>query len=334
MSELDFAQASWLWLLSVSLLLLVAFHVWRQRRLTRLSSIGSPELLQMLVPNPRKLWFFSIPFSLALAALVVGLARPKYGEESSEEQQGGVDLCVAFDLSKSMYAQDIAPTRLARARSEVDDLLERVRASRVCIVAFAGSADVYPLTSDREAVRFYLRDLSPEDMPIGGTAIAAALRAAKRALLPEEKPADGVVLPKSVLLITDGEETAGGNPLEAASELAALGVRVFALGIGGKNPEPIPSYQEGQMVGYQRDGEARSALDETTLRQITERTQGRYASLEEGTSGILAELRQDGQQYLESRKRSTRAERFALCFTAAFFFLCLEIFLATRKEKS
>jgi Ca-activated chloride channel homolog len=337
MSGLDFVHGEYWGLLLLPLLYVAARLLARRLDLSRQARAAELAQLRRLLPiDLSKKLFWSIGILAVALVLVFGaLMRPRYGQEPIDVVSGGVDLCIAFDLSKSMYAQDVTPSRLVRARSEVDDILARLRSGRVCAVAFAGTADVYPLTLDRDAVRFYLRDLVPEDMPTGGTALADAIMASTRALVADDESllARGVARPpKAILLITDGEDTTGGDVLQAAQAAQEKGITIFSMGVGSKSAEPIPEMKEGKMVGYQQNGEARTALDETTLRRVAEATNGRYVTLTEGFNTIDAALRSMGEGFLNEQVKQSRAERYAWLLIPAALLLLLEIWVSRRKK--
>lgn len=337
MSDFNLARPEYL-----SLLLVPAFYLaltlgvgyLRRRRLAAVSEWA--QFIRLLPEGYRRRSLWSgLFFALALVLIVLGLARPRYGREAIAEVSGGVDLCIAFDLSRSMYAQDVPPNRLVRARSEVDELLEKFRGGRICTVVFAGTADVYPLTSDRDAVRFFLRDLVPEDMPVGGTSLSRALLAGVRALTADDenfKAKELVRPPKAILLVTDGEETAGGDMEEALQAAREAGVKVFTLGVGGKTPEPIPEIRDGKMVGYYKDGEARTSLDEEMLRRLAEETGGRYVPLEQGLGPVRTDLYAMGEGFWEEQERQALAERYGWLFVPAALLLLAEIFISRRRR--
>ena len=337
MRELDFVNDQYWWLSLLPLLYVAARLLARRADLQRQSRAAELAQLRRLMPadlSAKLAWSLGI-LAAALLLLFGAVLRPRYGQEPLDVVSGGVDLCIAFDLSKSMYAQDIAPSRLIRARSEVDDILSRLRSGRICAVTFAGTTDVYPLTLDREAVRLYLRDLVPEDMPTGGTALADAIVAATRALVADDQSLQERGLarpPKAILLLTDGEDTTGGDVLKAAQAAHEKGITIFSMGVGSKYAEPIPEMKEGKMVGYQQNGEARTALDEATLRRVAEATNGRYVTLTEGFSSIDSALRSMGAGFVEEQAKQSRAERYAWLLIPAALLLLLEIWVSRRKK--
>src|SRR5207244_138924 len=162
---------------------------------------------------------------LAVACLILALARPQWGFDWEETKQRGLDIVVAIDTSKSMLAEDIAPNRLARAKLAALDLMQQARSDRLGLVAFAGSAFLQcPLTVDDAAFRQSVEALDVNTIPQGGTAIAEAIETALTAF----KEGDNY---KTLVLITDGEDHDSGA-LEAAKKAADGGLKIFTIGIG------------------------------------------------------------------------------------------------------
>jgi Ca-activated chloride channel homolog len=333
---------SLLWLLAVVplgvALLLVA---WRnRRRATR--RFGNPDTLATLVTGQPTRWRVArgVVLLLGLALLVLALAGPQYGSHTRMLHRKGLDVVIALDFSKSMLARDVRPNRIERAKAEVGRLFAELEGSRVGLVAFAGDTMEFPMTVDYRAVHLFLRDLGPHDMPVGGTAIARALIASKRLLERSregQEPTDPATLPDQVvLLMTDGEDHEG-DPVAAAEELASAGIRVYAIGIGSRTGEPIPTHApDGTWTGYLRDQDGQvitSALtpdNEQTLQRVAQVTGGKYLHAPKGTVGVeqvRAELVRLRHQQQESRKVTVQEPRYALLLLPAFLFLVLEALL-------
>ncbi|MCA1664606.1 MAG: VWA domain-containing protein, partial [Myxococcales bacterium] len=201
----------------------------------------------------------------------------------------GLDLVVALDFSKSMLARDIYPTRLDRAKAELGRFIDSLQGDRVGLVAFAGETMAYPLTVDYEAAKLFWRDLTPDDMPVGGTDLGKAITVATEELK-SVRAREGKKRPAQViLLITDGEDTEGKG-LDAAHKAAALGIKIFTLGIGSNDKPPVPLYDEdGKQHGYVTDeaGEpVRVGIDAASLQQMAAVTGGEYVSLDPRRFGV------------------------------------------------
>ena len=278
---------------------------------------------------------------LGLVLVVMALAGPQYGSRTRVLRQRGIDVVVALDFSKSMLARDVSPNRSERAKVEITRFIEELGGDRVGVVAFAGETMQFPLTTDYAAVQLFLRDLTPLDMPVGGTAIGRALVSAGRLLERSSRPPEGVTEAewtdtrpaRVVVLMTDGEDHEG-EPVQAARDLAAAGVKIFVVGIGSRTGEPIPTYSEdGTWTGYMRDNDgnvvttALTAENEVQLQAIAEATGGRYLRAEAGGVGVdqvAREIRTLQQGERESRRVTVHENRYALALLPAFLLLVLE----------
>ena len=207
---------------------------------------GQRATLEPLIVGRARWWrvFRAALMAAGVALLILAFAGPQYGSRTRVLRKRGIDVVIALDFSKSMLAQDVHPSRIKRAKAELERLLTDLDGDRVGLVAFAGDAMAFPMTVDYSAVRLFLRDLGPMDMPVGGTAIGKALIASKRLIeSSNERRGEEAAAPtrsRVVILLTDGEDHEG-DPIAAAEELQAAGIRVYAVGIGSGSGEPIPS---------------------------------------------------------------------------------------------
>lgn len=334
---------SLLWLLSaVPMLALLPVAAWllRQRATAR---FGDPEVARSLTAGRSGPWRATraVLWVVALTFAILALAGPQLGSRTRILHKRGIDIVVALDFSKSMLARDVRPSRIERSKAEVTRLIGELEGDRVGIVAFAGETMEFPMTTDYRALSLFFRDLGPNDMPVGGTAIARALIASKRLMERADRrasraSADAPRRTRVVILMTDGEDHEG-DPVAAARELAAAGVRVYAVGIGSSTGEPIPTYApDGTWTGYLRDEQnnvittALTEQNEQQLRQIAEATGGRYVRAGRGQVGVdqvRAELRQLQQHENEARRVTIHEARYALALLPAFLLLVLESLL-------
>lgn len=336
---MSWADPQALWLLGLLPLAAAAlwWHARRRRRATDM--FGQAGTLGPLIAG-RAQWWRVTRVTLALigvALVIVAFAGPQYGSRTRVLRKRGIDVVIALDFSKSMLAQDVHPSRIKRAKGELELLLNDLDGDRVGLVAFAGDAMAFPMTVDYSAVRLFLRDLGPMDMPVGGTAIGKALIASKRLIESSNargnEEASAAARSRVVLLLTDGEDHEG-DPLAAAEELSEAGIKVYAVGIGSSSGEPIPSYTaDGTLVGHLKDSDGRlvmsslSAENEDTLKEIASMTGGEYVRAEEGTVGVL-QIRRELAKLQASERKARRVtvheNRFALVLLPAFLLIVLE----------
>jgi Ca-activated chloride channel family protein len=267
-----------------------------------------------------------------LALMILALAGPRWGSRYQEVSQKGVDIMLAVDVSSSMLVGDVRPSRLERARREVQDFLQVVAGDRVGLVAFAGAAFVQcPLTLDYGALSMFLEALKPDLIPVPGTDLGAALDAALSAFDPATET------DRVIVLITDGEDNEGAG-LKSAERAARAGVKIFIFGIGDPAGGPVPEAQ-GQ-GGFKKDAGGRmvmSRLDESGLKRIAEVTGGTYVRSTTGDpdldllyySGIKMKTE---ASVLKSGKIKVYEERFVVFVLAAFVLLLLEAMIGERKR--
>ncbi len=241
-----------------------------QRRITRRVTIGRRAMRLVLL-------------FATLVLGIVALMRPQTpGGTETLDRSVKADILVALDVSRSMLAEDAAPNRLARAKAEVVEFIERVEGQRVGLIAFAGRASVLsPLTSDYGYFRLVLRDAGPGSAARGGTRIGDAIRKAVAAFGPNRGT------PRILVLITDGEDH-DSFPMDAADEAVAAGIRIVTIGFGSETGSEIPITDPAtgaRSLVTDADGAiVRSRLDGATLREIALQSEGIYVPA--GTSAV------------------------------------------------
>ncbi len=226
---------------------------------------------------------------VAMLLVFVALARPEFGSGTRIIPATNLDVVIVLDYSKSMYARDIVPSRISRAKAEVARLIQDLPGARFGAVAFAGEPMSFPLTSDGAAVAQFFRQLEPNDMPVGGTATARALERGREIFARDPKSKDHV---RVMVLVTDGEDLEG-DPVKVAQDCQAEGTRIDVVQIGGRAPEVIPEYSpEGKLTGLRRDDDGKplttqlSAEGESQLAKVAETTGGTIVRAEHGDTGI------------------------------------------------
>lgn len=270
-----------LWL--IPLLALVRFVTWRQRKV-KLRRFGDPALLKDMMPDVSK-YRPSVKFWLmnaALAVLIVMLARPQMGSKISHEKRNGIEAIICMDISNSMLAEDVAPSRLDKSKMLVENMVDHFTNDKIGLVVFAGDAFVQlPITSDYVSAKMFLQNISPSLIQTQGTDIARAIDVAMHSFTKQDK------VGRAIIVITDGEDHEGGA--EAAAKAARkAGVNVFILGVGSPKGAPIP------MGGgdYMKDSSGQtvmSALNEQICKQIAQAGSGTYIHVD-NTSDAQEEL--------------------------------------------
>lgn len=286
-----FGDPAWLWsLILVPALAALLFYAALARK-KAIERFGTPALVTALRDgSPAALRVTRAVLSLsAVALLCFAMARPQHGSRTEVVSRRGIDVVVCLDVSKSMLARDVQPSRVERAKAELQRLLEEEPGDRVGVVLFAGETMEYPLTTDHEAALRFFRDVRPWEFPVQGTSIGRAITAAHELFSRDPLAARRS---KVILLVTDGEDL-DGDPVEAARRAAGDGIKVFIDAIGSALPEPIPAYTpDGRPAGYERDSSGNikhtqfTPAMETQLQSVAREGNGMYFRPRHGEVGI------------------------------------------------
>lgn len=326
-----FQNPQYLWLMLIIAALAVIFAVTEIIRRRRLKKIGDANLVGMLIPEAsldRKIAKL-IMVCLAIACIIVGLARPQFGSKLSEVTLKGVEIVTALDVSNSMLAEDVKPNRLGNAKMFIERILGKLNGNRLGMVIFAGDAFVQmPITTDVRSARLYLSSTSTNDISVQGTDIAKALTLAARSFSSSDDAS------KVIILMTDGENHEE-DAIEVAKSLKEQGIIVMTVGFGSPSGVPIPN-KNGSGYMKDRDGNTvMTKLDEQTLVEIAKITGGIYVRATNSSSSsdaILSELNNLQQSETTKQIYSEYDERFQYFVFAALILLVLEVFLLERKN--
>jgi Ca-activated chloride channel family protein len=327
-----FAESLWLFGVLAALALGVVMAlggVLGQRAVRRFGE--TPVVTALFTARPggrRALKAVLIVLSLCLAFF--SLAAPQYGRGTRVLPATNLDVVVVLDYSKSMYARDVPPSRIERAKAEVGRLISDLPGARFGAVAFAGEGIEFPLTSDGAAIAQFFRQLSPNDMPVGGTAIARALEQARELLNRDPLSREHE---RIIVLVTDGEDLEG-DPVAVAQAVARDEITIHVVQVGGRTPEPIPEVNEnGEVLGYRKnaDGEtlttSLSAAGEEVLAKVAESTSGLIVRSQKGETGIPAiaeRLRRLMTEELSERVETVYADVYAYPLALALVLLVVE----------
>ena len=268
---LRFEDPIYLWMLFIiPILVLMRFIVWRKRK-RNLRKFGDPSLLKEMMPDVSK-YRPTIKFCLLLSAitiLIFMIARPQVGSKISHEKREGIEVLIALDISNSMMAQDVIPSRLEKSKLLIEDLVDHFTNDKVGLVVFAGDAFVQlPITNDYVSAKMFLQNINPSLITTQGTDLARAISLSQSCFTQREH------IGRAIIVITDGEDHEGGA-LEAAREAYKKGINVFILGVGTSKGAPIPDGNGG----YLKDNSGQtvlSALNEQMCQQVAKAGNGVY----------------------------------------------------------
>ena len=317
------------WALPVCFLILL-FGM--KKRAKILSRFASKQGLSAIAPDAdtKRRWIRAGLVLLCMVLTTIALSGPQYGYKWETIERKGIDIMVALDCSKSMLAKDISPNRIERAKREIYDLLDMLQGDRIGLVAFSGTAFLQcPLTLDYHAFHIFLESLSPDSMPVGGTDIPGAVNAAMSGF--QKKSASK----KAIILITDGESTTG-DPIKAAREAQKDGIKIFCIGVGGKEGVPVPD----EHGGFKKDTSGNivlTRLDEKTLKKMALITSGTYVHSIAGDMDLDTIYKKDIRGTMElttlsSNRKQIWEDRYQWFLAPAILALFIELFISERKK--
>jgi Ca-activated chloride channel family protein len=325
-----FEDPIYLFLLAVIPLLAALRWLMVYQQKKRLRRFGDPELVKELMPDVsrfRPMVKFGI-LLLALALLIVMLARPQFGTKISREKRTGIETIIAMDISNSMLAEDVTPSRLDRSKMMVENLVDNFTNDKIGLVVFAGDAFIQlPITSDYVSAKMFLSSIAPSMIATQGTDIATAISMASHSFTQQEG------IGKAIIVITDGEDHEGGA-IDAAKEAKDRGHHVYVLGVGSPKGAPIPT-GNGDYMKDNTGQTVMTGLNEEMCRQIAEAGGGAYIHVENNSSAqekLDEELGKLAKKETETTIYSEYDEQFQAVGILALLLLILEACLLDVKN--
>lgn len=330
-----FEHTQFLWFLVIIPLTILVAIIHRSWRKKALRNLGDQRLVELLLPNyaPKMKTVKVVLLCFALLFLVVGLANLQFGSKLEEVKSKGVDIMIALDISNSMLAEDIAPSRLEFAKREIDHLVGKLHNDRLGVVVFAGDAMVQlPITTDYSAVKLFLKNINTNIIAKQGTAIGTALELASESF-DYDSPTQ-----KAIIVITDGENHED-DAVKMTKEISDEGVIIHTIGMGSQNGGPIPVYRHGKQVAHRTDKEGNtviSKLNEQMLKEIAQEGKGIYVRASSANSGLNYVMNEiDGMEKTEFDSMVIRnyKSRFQLfLFISLAFFVLREVLPDSKKS--
>jgi len=306
--------------------------IWKKRALLR---FGAWTILQRLLPGISRSRVIAkfILLMLGYGFLIIGIANPQIGSKLVEGERKGIDIMIALDVSNSMLAEDIKPSRLEMSKQAISKLIDNLGNDRLGIVIFAGNAYMQlPITTDYSAAKMFLTSIDTKIVPTQGTAIGEAIELSVGAF-------DDETHSRAIIIISDGENHED-DALDAAKKASEKGIIVYTVGMGLPEGAPIPDYNKyNQMVGYKKDRAGSTVvtkLNESMLQQIASAGKGVYVRANNSQSGlktILEEINKLEKTKFESRMFSDYEDRFQYFIAVSLILLILELLIFERKSK-
>lgn len=334
---MTFANPHVLFALGLLPLLVLSFVVAERGRRRHLEAmVGNLDGPAVMGAGFERRLLYMMALVMAVALLVLAAARPQWGTKLEQVQSRGIDILIAVDVSESMRATDVSPSRMAKARQQVDKFLNLLEGDRVGLIAFAGSAYTYcPLTVDYSAIRLFLNSLEPGAIADGGTNIPAAVQKAIEVFDRSESSASRILV-----VFSDGENHEA-DPVPIVKEAVSKGISVYTIGIGNisKAGARIPLEDETGNLTYkldQQDNLVITKLDEATLQAIAKEGGGQYYRVSEaGTElvEIYKKLTAQEEAEFSSRVFHQKEDRYQIPLVVGLFFFLLAHSLGNRSFK-
>lgn len=326
-----FADYKYLYLLLLIPVFLLGYALLRWLRKRRVKAFGEEELVNALMPSRSrsKGWVRMVLFCLGFLFFVLGLARPQTGAKLSERKTKGAEIIVALDVSNSMLAQDYSPNRLERAKLAISRLTDLLQDDRIGLVIFAGTSFVQlPVTTDYVSAKMFLGNIDTGSIPIQGTAIGDAIRLSIKSFSAQSEKS------RVIIVISDGENHED-DPVAAAKDAAEFGIKVYTIGVGSADGQPIP-VEGGSLLRDQKGEIVVTKLDEKTLREIARAGNGAYihAGNEEfGLNPIVQDIRRLEDEEFGSIVFEEYDEQYMYFFGIALLLFVIEMLIGERKPR-
>jgi len=331
----QFSNQEYLYALALIPLFTVLFVLVLLVRKKRLQRFGDMELVNRLMPDAstRKPAAKFILLMIAYTFVVLGVAGPRFGTKLQETKRTGVEIIIALDVSNSMMAEDIQPNRLERAKQAVSRLIDRLGDNKIGLIVFAGEAYTQlPITADYVSAKMFLSTISPDIVPVQGTAIGTAVNLAVNSFSPASEAG------KAIIVITDGENHED-NPVQAAEEAVKRGINVYTIGVGSTQGTPIPVRTASGQRDFMKDRAGNTVmtrLDEKTLQEMAVAGKGIYVratTANMGLNNVYDEINKLEKSEYEALIYTDFAEMFQWAFGAALVFLLAELLISNRKNR-
>lgn len=326
-----FENPAFLYLLIIIPVIIVIRLLEMRKRKLKLKKFGDLSLLKQLMPDvssSRKSLKFWLMVA-ALALLIVMLARPQMGTKISQEKRKGIEVIISLDISNSMRAEDVVPSRLDKSKMLVENMVDNFTNDKVGLVVFAGDAFIQlPITSDYVSAKMFLQNTDPSLIATQGTDLAGAIELSSKSFTQQDK------VGRAILIITDGEDHEGGA-IEAAEKARKNGIRVFVLGVGSTKGSPVPDGNGGYMKDNSGQ-EVISALNEEMCKQVAQAGGGAYIHVDNTSLAqrqLNDELTKLQKGDISSVVYSEYDEQFQAVGILVLILLIIEMLILERKNQ-
>ncbi|MEP7168423.1 MAG: VWA domain-containing protein [Bacteroidota bacterium] len=319
-------------LIPVFIIIFFLMMRWKKKALSR---FGEPLLITELFPDASVTRPY-IRFLFLLSAcifFIFGICGPQIGTKLEEVKRKGVDIVIALDVSNSMNAEDIRPTRLERAKQAIYRLIDKMQGDRIGLIVFAGQAYVQlPITTDYGAAKLFLQTVNSDIVPTQGTAIGSAIDLGVQSI------GDSIIKNTAIIVITDGENHED-DALEAAKEAAKKGIIVHTIGMGSPEGSPIPVYHGSVRSGFIQDETGNTVvtkLDPDLLQSVADAGKGKFvraSNNDDGLELIMKEINSMEKKEFGTKMFTDYEDQYQYFLGAALLLLLFEFLMSEKKSK-
>lgn len=333
---LRFEHIQLLWALMAIPAFTVLYILFRVKRTNNLRKFGDLDLVAKLHPDTSRFKSLSkfILLSLAFALLVIGAANPQIGNKLEKVDRAGIEIMVVLDISNSMNAQDIKPSRLERAKQAITKLIDKLLSDKIGGVVFAGDSFILlPITTDFSAAKLLISSAESGLIERQGTALGSAIDLAAGAYSPNKSQS------KLMIIISDGENHED-DAVSSAKEAADKGIIIYTIGMGNPSGAPVPRLDKnGNINGYMKDESGNtviSKLNAPVLKEIADIGDGEFVYASSGAldlNTIIDKISKMKKNKYGSKIFTDFDDKFQYFLFAAFILLVIELIVTHRKNR-
>lgn len=326
-----FQEPNYLYLLILIPLLVVFYLYSNYRRRRAIRAFGDKDLMHQLMPDVSK-HRPDVKFSIVLVAIAlfsILLARPQFGSKLETVTRSGVEVIIALDISNSMLAEDVRPSRLEKAKHLIGRLVDQLKDDKVGLIVFAGDAFTQiPITNDYISAKMFLQSIDPTLLSKQGTAIGSAIELATRSFTSKEE------VGRAIILITDGENHEGGVD-QAIKKAREKGIQIHALGVGSPEGAPIPIRGSNDYMKDREGNVVVTQMNEEMCQQVAQQGNGIYVRVDNTNTAqraISKEIDKMAKADIETEVFTEYNEQFQVIAWIIFIFLLIELLILERKN--
>lgn len=326
-----FESPIYLYLLLLLPVTVLLHYAWNYIRRSRLRKYGDKELVRLLMTDVSRLrqeikfWLFLA----ATACMILAMARPQFGSSVQTHERKGIEAVIALDISNSMLARDVTPSRLEKSKMLISNIVDNMKDDKVGLIVFAGQAFTQlPITNDYVSAKMFLETISPSMISVQGTDIATAIDLAQKSFTSSNGAS------RAIFIITDGEDNEG-QAVEAARNAAKAGIRIYMLGIGSPDGAPVPIAGTHDYMTDENGETVISRLNEDMCRVIAQAGNGNYIYVDNSSSAqekLDAYISNLSRTSFESQVYNEYDEQYQGLILLGLIFLIIDIFIMEREN--